>query len=233
MIVDENILLKAENYMKESCRDSAHDAEHVYRVLNLAINIAAAEEHVNYFVLIISCLLHDIGRNKQFADPTICHAKEGGNMAYTFLIDNGIEAKTAIKIKKCIERHRYRSENQPKAIEEKILFDADKIDVAGAIGIARTLFYEGKENIPLYHLDQYGNVIAGKDDLQDSFFREYEFKLSKINKKLYTESARKIAQKRFEYVELFYNKICEEIDYNKNQIRTFLEGGMLDVINIR
>ncbi|MBR2145622.1 MAG: HD domain-containing protein [Akkermansia sp.] len=44
--------------------DSAHDREHVYRVLYAALNLARGEENVNYDVLIAACLLHDVGRRE-------------------------------------------------------------------------------------------------------------------------------------------------------------------------
>ena len=62
-----------ENYMLSCMEDSAHDKEHIYRVLYHALEIAGEEVDVDYDVLIAACLLHDIGRKEQFADPTLCH----------------------------------------------------------------------------------------------------------------------------------------------------------------
>ena len=66
-----------EDYMLSCMQDSAHDKEHVYRVLYNAMIIAEKERDVNYDVLIGACLLHDIGRQEQFADPAVCHAEAG------------------------------------------------------------------------------------------------------------------------------------------------------------
>jgi len=64
-----------ENYMFECMNDSAHDPEHIFRVLYLSLNIASKiTEKINYNVLIASCLLHDIGREEQFKNHKICHA---------------------------------------------------------------------------------------------------------------------------------------------------------------
>ena len=65
-----------EAYMLRSMDDSAHDSEHIYRVLYNALEIAKAEDAVNFDILIAACLLHDIGRKEQIADPNFegyCH----------------------------------------------------------------------------------------------------------------------------------------------------------------
>lgn len=51
-----------ENYMLSCMDDSAHDKEHIYRVLYHAMEIAKTLQNVDYDVLIAACLLHDIGR---------------------------------------------------------------------------------------------------------------------------------------------------------------------------
>ena len=57
---DENLDLETyklfERYMLSCMDDSAHDKEHVYRVLYVALDIASHEEDVNYDVLICACL---------------------------------------------------------------------------------------------------------------------------------------------------------------------------------
>lgn len=83
-----------ENYMLECMTDTAHDPEHIFRVLYLSLNIASKRnEKVNFDVLIASCLLHDIGREKQFNDSNICHAEIGGIMAKDFLLKKGWNEK--------------------------------------------------------------------------------------------------------------------------------------------
>ena len=40
-----------EDFMLQNAGDSAHDREHIYRVLNNALAIAKTEENVNYAVV--------------------------------------------------------------------------------------------------------------------------------------------------------------------------------------
>ena len=84
--------------MLENMKDAAHDTEHIYRVLYTAMDIAAQEKAVDYDVLIAACLLHDIGRQEQFEDPTLCHAAVGAEKAYGYLVDHGFGETYAERI---------------------------------------------------------------------------------------------------------------------------------------
>lgn len=70
--------LLIENYMISYMKDSAHDKEHIYRVLFNAMEIAKHEKDVNYDILICSCLLHDIGRSDQFENPNLSREFSNG-----------------------------------------------------------------------------------------------------------------------------------------------------------
>ena len=95
-----------ENYIRSCMDDSAHDCEHVYRVLYNALEIAKAEADVDYDILLAACLLHDIGRKEQIADPSLCHAAAGSEKAYHFLLELGMEQFFAEKVRHCIMTHR-------------------------------------------------------------------------------------------------------------------------------
>jgi len=204
--------------------DSAHDRQHIYRVLYLALDIARFEQGANRDVLIASCLLHDIGRQRQYQDPSVSHAEAGGEMAFSFLCGRGWEESAARHVKSCIETHSYRADHPPVSIEARILFDSDKLDAAGALGIARTLLYQGKVSEPLYRLDQDGRVLDGTDDLQPSFFREYHFKLKKVYARLYTDRARQIARRREDIAKAFYHSLLGEVSAGLEQGREQLEN---------
>jgi uncharacterized protein len=205
---------KIENYMKECMKDSAHDKEHIYRVLYLSLEIAKNEMEVDMEVLIASCLLHDIGREAQFKNPTLCHAIIGGEMAYEYLIKSGWNTQKAEQVKNCIATHRFRSDNPPNTIEAKILFDSDKLDVTGTLGIARTLLYKGKVSEPLYSVDYNRNVLYGANDENPSFFHEYNFKLKNLYSRFYTQRGTQIAKEREASAVAFYNSILSEVKFS-------------------
>lgn len=200
-----------ENWMLGCMTDSAHDREHVYRVLYTALDLAREEENVDYDVLIAACLLHDVGRQEQFENPALCHAQVGGEKAYRFLVENGFPEAFAVRVKACIVTHRFRKQNPPESIEAKLLFDADKLDVTGAIGIARTLMYSGQNNRPLYTLTASGQISDGAGDAADSFFREYKFKLEAIYDRFYTKGGREEAQQRKAAAVSYYESLLREV----------------------
>lgn len=201
-----------ENYMLSCMEDSAHDKEHIYRVLYNAMEIAKTEKHVDYDVLIAACFLHDIGRKEQYKNPNLCHAMIGADKAYQFLMNNHFDADYAAKVKHCIQTHRFRNNNLPQSIEAKILFDADKLDVAGAIGIARTLLYNGIVSEPLYTKLPDGSVSDGYNDTSTSFFQEYKFKLENLYDHFYTKKGSELARKRQKTAVNFYHNLFEEVN---------------------
>lgn len=125
---------------------SAHNLDHVMRVHNMCIFLAKYEEKVDLDILIPAALLHDIGRVIESQDKSgkTDHAILGAEMAEDILRNLDYNEEEIEKIKHCIITHRYRSGNEPKTIEAKMLFDADKLDVIGSIGIARTFMMAGQ-----------------------------------------------------------------------------------------
>ena len=148
--MDKTLYTQLENYMLKCMDDSAHGKDHVYRVLYQALDIAQYESRVDLDILTAACLLHDIGRKEQFANPALCHARVGSEKAYAYLMETGWKEERAAHVRNCILPNRYRSDAPPVSIEAKILFDADKLDVTGTVGIARTIMYKAQVGEPLY-----------------------------------------------------------------------------------
>lgn len=201
-----------EEHMLKMMRDPVHDSLHIYRVLNYAMKIAESYNYVDRDVLIASCLLHDIGRQAECENPNLSHAVEGSNLAYRFTKELGWEEEKCQHIKECIKTHSYRIEDRPISMEAKILFDADKLDVTGAVGIARTLMYKGEIGEPIYTMKN-GKVQDGSElDSPESFLKECQKKLLRIYDRFYTEEAAKIALERKKITEKFYDELLKEIN---------------------
>ena len=211
------------NFMLSCMDHSAHDKEHVYRVLYQALEIAETEATVDYDVLIAACLLHDIGRQAQLKDPNLCHAAEGAKMAYNFLLEQGFGEDFACKVSHCIQAHRFSNRFPPESLEAKILFDADKLDVTGAMGIARTLLYQGSLDQPLYSLLPDGSVSDGTEDTAPSFFQEYKRKLERLYDTFYTAKGRQLAQARKADAVAFYQALYDQTISAYHQGTTLLE----------
>jgi len=204
---------------------AAHDIDHVLRVYNLALTIAANETGVDLEVLQAAVLLHDIGGAQEANDPTgrIDHAVVGCEMAKPILESLNFSAAKIKHIQDCILSHRYRNDNEPKTIEAKILFDADKLDGIGAIGIARGYAWVGKYHAKIYkkveNIEEYAreNLTEGKingriiDKSLHSPQLNWELKEKFLKDKLYTITAKKICGERSAYHEEFLNRLGQEI----------------------
>lgn len=225
--MDKRTYEKIEQFMLSCMDDSAHDAEHIYRVLANALVIAGEEVNVNYDILICACLLHDIGRADQIRDPSLCHAAVGSERAYLFLIESGFDPAFASSVRDCIRTHRFRKNDQPESLEAKILFDADKLDVVGAIGIARTLVYKGTVTEPLYTRRADGTISDGAGEEPHSFFQEYHRKLNKLYDRFYTQAGHRLAQERRSAARDFYESLYREVtaldEQGKNILNEILQ----------
>ena len=201
---------------------SAHNMDHIMRVYNLAMKIAEKEK-VDKEVIQAAVLLHDIGGPKERNDPTgkIDHAVESAKLAKPFLQQIGFSEEKIEHILDSILSHRYRNKYQPKTKEAKIVFDADKLDATGAIGIARGLVWVGKHNahiyrkadIKKYSKENLGGKINGRirDKTKHSLHLNWETKDKYILKYLYTKKAKEIACKRMKFVKNFLNKLEKEV----------------------
>jgi uncharacterized protein len=215
---------KIKEIIKEELNDcSAHDFDHVMRVYNMALKLAEGEE-VDIEVIEAAALLHDIGGKKEIDDNTgkTDHALESAKMAEPILKRLGYSENKILHIKDCIITHRYRTDNKPKTIEAKIVFDADKLDTVGAIGIARSFVWIGKNkahiykkvDINAYAKENMGGKINGRiiDKTKHSTQINWETKDKHILDYLYTDKAKQIAKERKIFYENFLIRLEKEIN---------------------
>ena len=145
------------------------------------------------------------------------------------MTEQGFGAEFAEKVTHCIRTHRFRKAMQPETVEAKILFDADKLDVTGAIGIARTLMYKADMAEPLYHVLPDGRISDGSEDLGPSFFREYKFKLEKMYDRFYTAAGEAMARQRQRIAADFYESLYREVNAGyisgRESLQAILEKG--------
>ncbi len=175
-------------------------------------------------VLKTAALLHDVARGKEDKDKSrgIDHAILGAEMAGKILLELGYSADEINRIQHCIIAHRFRSGIRPQTIEAKILFDADKLDVLGAIGTARSYIIAGENGEKIYSdvsIDEYirNNLQGGRKDgrIKDVSKHapniEFETKFKRIPEILYTEKARDIANERLEFMTQFFERLRREL----------------------
>ncbi|HEX2954431.1 MAG TPA: HD domain-containing protein [Bacillota bacterium] len=218
------ILPKLRTIVEHELSCSAHNLDHIDRVLHLCEYLSKGEADIDTDILTAAALLHDIARVKEDTDPTgqTDHAVLGAEMAKAILTQLHVPDEKIASIAHCIQTHRYRTANPPLTKEAKILFDADKLDVLGAIGIARSYAITGEYGEAFYAdipLDDYirenltGGVPTGrvKDIAKHATNLEFELKLKHIPEKLHTEKAKALALRRVEFMRAYFEELKMEI----------------------
>jgi uncharacterized protein len=194
--------------------DPVHDFAHVLRVYRMAERLAQAEG-ADLEIVRAAALLHDAQGSAPGGDAAERgnHHKASAEFARDILEDDGWPEDRIAAVMHCIRAHRFRDRSEPpRTLEARILFDADKLDVLGAIGVARTIMYAVLDGKPVYaepsaHFRLTGEVEQGE---LHSSYHEFLFKLVKIKDLLYTPTARKLAEARHAYLVDFYKELLAE-----------------------
>jgi len=131
------IIHKIVDLIKEKHSNTdAHDYSHVLEVTRYSIEIAKKiKEKVDPFVTICGALLHDIGRVDE--ESGALHGFKGGVIAEAFLESAEIAKNLIEQIKIVVIRHTPTSLMPPKTTEGRVVFDADRIECLGRLGILR------------------------------------------------------------------------------------------------
>lgn len=196
-------------YMESCMSDSAHDTGHIQRVLDAALILSRKEKRVDTDVLIAAALLHDIGREEQFRTGE-SHALVGARLAKAHLREQGESEEFAQHVSDCIRTHSFRKNDPPATIEAKLIYEADKLDVVGVLGIARTFLYQGRMDEPIYSLSSDGAVLSGEEK-EPSFYSEYRHKLMRLPGRFLTASGKKLAAGRSERAARFEAALRAEV----------------------
>lgn len=187
----------------------SHDWEHTERVYRLCMHIGASER-ADLDVLAAAAYLHDIGRAHQDrARGSVCHAEIGSSIARDVLESFAIPREKKENIIHCVLTHRYRNSHVPETLEAKCLFDADKLDAIGAVGIARAFLFAGEVGAVLHNPDAVPEQTRPYSR-DDTGYREYRVKLSRIKDKMLTEEGKRMALERHAFMEEFFGRFLKE-----------------------
>ena len=189
--------------------DAAHDFDHVLRVLRLAERIGEAEG-ANMAIVRAAALLHDVGRAEAGGGD---HAAASAARARELLIGHPYEQVEAVA--QAISAHRFRTGPEPQTLEAQVLFDADKLDAIGAVGVARVFARGGASGQRLWAAREDISLerwLAEGDDLsQHTPVHEYVVKLVRLKDQLYTTAGRAIAEDRHNFLVAFFERFDAEV----------------------
>ncbi|ACR79457.1 MULTISPECIES: HD domain-containing protein [unclassified Kosmotoga] len=202
----EGLLTEAKRFF-EGVDSPAHDWSHIERVGKLTIQILENEEVKHRRALHISVLLHDIKRKDEVLTG-LDHAKEGAKLAGKLLAKHGFDEKTIEIVVDSIRSHRYSLRKTPKYPEGKILQDADRLDAIGAIAIARVFAHKGEKRVFYDPKIKPSKNYNGKSSTYLNHFFEKILKIDPDS--FWTETARKLAERRHEFTLEYVKKFLRE-----------------------
>jgi uncharacterized protein len=205
----DNVRKEARNYFPAA--RGSHDWDHTERVLRLCLRIGK-KENADLEILELAAVLHDIGRPEE--DRTsgkVCHSEAGAALARKILAAHGVEDEKIARVVHCIETHRFRKKTVPATKEAKILFDADKLDSIGAVGIGRAFLFAGEVGARLHNKDRDLSKTLPYTR-EDTAFREFMVKLRWIKDRMHTAEGRRIAAERHKFMVDFFDRLNKETD---------------------
>jgi uncharacterized protein len=199
--------------------DPVHGFDHVLRVLRLAEQLACAEG-ADLEVVRAAVLLHDAqppedSTQSASSGKRSAHHLDSAAFAHRQLEKEGWPEAKILAVEHCIRAHRFRDDReQPQTLEARILFDADKLDAIGAVGVARAIAYAVTHAQPAFARPsqkflQTGEVEPGEPH---SAYHEYVFKLVKLKERLSTPAAIAIAERRHRIMVDYFDQLEEETD---------------------
>ena len=195
--------------------DPVHGSEHIRRVVALAEKIAAGEG-AQMEIVCAAAFLHDaVDREQETFASRQEHHLVAAELAARVLSQAGWSEAQIAAVQHCIRSHRFRqSQEAPQTLEAKVVFDADKLDAIGAIGVGRAIARAIQKGLPVYAPPSSLFLETGVLDKGEmhSAYHEYWFKLRHLKDKLFTPTARQLAIQRQAVMTEFFEALQQEAD---------------------
>jgi len=213
---EENMLSQTMEFVKKwhSKDNTGHDFSHVMRVYQNACLLLKSTP-ANPFVVQMAALLHDVDDKK---------LNLGDRQVEKFLHEIQVPSAQIRQITDTIVPTAFRTTGDSPhldTLEQAILFDADKLDAIGSIGICRTIMYGAAKNRPLFNADVFPKLDLTKEEYSNQYrtdettighFFDKSLKLSAI---MQTKAGKKEAAKRHKIMVKFLIEFFEEQDQDK------------------
>lgn len=202
-----------------SADDPVHGFAHVLRVYRMAERLALAEG-ADLEIVRAAVLLHDAqdsraGRDAREAEKRGNHHLRSAEFAAEELGVEGWPIERIAAVQHCIQAHRFRDDStEPQTLEAQVLFDADKLDAIGAIGVVRAVAFSISAGNPVYYPPSESFLKTGQLQIGEahSAYHEYLFKLVKLKERLYTPTARALAEQRHTRMVEFFEGLAAEME---------------------
>ena len=202
----------------EGSNDAAHDYDHLERVMTLADTLQA-HEGGDLPTIWAAVAFHDIGQERERRHGGD-HALIGAEMAADLLSGTHFPQTAIPAVQQAIRDHRMTGKHIPQSLEGRILYDADKIDCLGALGIGRLYMITGRRNQKVYspipadivepvepHVVR---ALRDRPDYSPSI--EFQLLFGDLPKRMTTATGALLAQERYLYMEEFFTRLRKEVD---------------------
>lgn len=210
--------LAREAMEREECGDASHDYDHLVRVTALADAIQAREGgHLPTIWAAVA--FHDIGQERERRHGGD-HALIGASMAADLLSHTEFPQEAIPAVQQAIREHRMTGGKVPTTLEGRILYDADKIDCLGAIGIGRLFCITGRYNQKVYSPVP-ADIVTPVDPLVVRQLRrrpdyspsiEFQLLFGDLPERMTTSAGKELAQERYVYMKDFFQRLHQEVE---------------------
>jgi uncharacterized protein len=209
--------LAQDTMLREGAEDAAHDSDHLERVMALADTIQL-HEGGDLPTIWAAVALHDIGQARERKHGGD-HALIGAEMAADLLAGTQFPQASIPAVQQAIREHRMTGAMKPRTLEGRILYDADKIDCLGALGIGRLYCVTGHYNqkvfspVPEGIVDPVDPLVVRQLRRRPDYSPSIEFQLlfGNMPERMTTETGRKLAQERYDYMAEFFARLQKEV----------------------
>ena len=206
------MLKAAEKFAREIFQNdhSGHDFDHTLRVCRTAAYLAR-QEGADETLVRLAALLHDVDDRK--LSPETCANLD---RARGFLITHGAGEVQTEDVCRMIREVAFKGTDSvvPTTLEGRCVQDADRLDAMGAVGIARAFAFGGSRGRIMYDPEQPPRTemdgaayAANTDGCTINHFYE---KLLLLEGMMTTETGRKLARRRHEFMEAFLKEFFAE-----------------------
>lgn len=208
-----DVIEAAKNYAATLFKtdSSGHDFFHTMRVYRMAGYIAK-KEHADLSIVALAALLHDVD-DRKLSPETYAHK----DRAVSFMRTHHLSAALCRSICAIIEEVSYMGTGSvvPSSIEGQCVQDADRLDALGAIGVARVFAYSGSRNRLLHDPEIKPLLNMNKEVYQNhtsTAINHFYEKLFYLKDMMNTDTAKRIAQRREQYMKHFVSAFLSEWD---------------------
>ncbi|GAC1567496.1 MAG: hypothetical protein NVS3B14_13720 [Ktedonobacteraceae bacterium] len=202
---------------REGSEDAAHDIDHLARVMALADTIQAREGG-DLAIIWAAVALHDIGQARELRHGGD-HALIGAELAAELLTATIFPQESLPAVQQAIRDHRMTGGVMPQTLEGRILYDADKIDCLGAIGIGRLYMITGRYNQKVYSPPP-ADIVEPLDPMLIRQLRrrpdyspsiEFQLLFGNLPDRMTTVTGRKLARERVAFLEEGFRRLKREV----------------------